>query len=286
VGPFQALANAVGAFVQALNPSVMYTFSQAMRDLMATIGVAFAPAVAVLTDGMRTIAGVLLPVMQALAPVFRDLTSFLIGQFIQPFRMIASVFSALAPVLEFITGALRVLQDAVSALSVVGSALIQTFVGLIQSLIGGLDMKGVLSRFRDVMHMVVEAMLKLVAYIAKAFGSLGFIDKMKKNLLDLANPKAGMKAAPQDVGFKGFEDISKSMASAAFAAQAGGGGQDKSEKEWLERLALTLDDIKNDKKDVKQFVVEGLEQFWTKTARPWLNGLPADIANALNPFGN
>jgi len=281
MGPFAQLGSVIAPFVQALNPSLMFAFNQAMRSLQATIGVALVPVMQVLTGTVREVAGILLPAMEALAPVFGSLAKAALELFLPPFRLISDLLQALAPVLEFMAGVLQVVSEAWNALSVVGRTIYQTFYKLIAQLFGGTDLKDVLKSFRDAMHSVVEAVFKLVAYLAKAFGSLGFIDAMTKNLREMANSKAGAAPAPQDVGFKGFEDIAKTMAAAAFAAQPGGGAEDKSEREWLKHLADSLDEVKRNKVDVKTFVVEGITDFWTKTGKRAVGDMVNNVSNAV-----
>ncbi len=282
VQPFQQLGSVITPFVQALNPSLVFGFNQAMRSLQATVGVALVPVMEVLTSTVREFSGILLPAMQDLAPIFRNMAATVTELLMPPLRLIGDLFQALAPVLDFVTGVLRVVAEAWNALSVVARTVYQTFYKLVAELFGGTDLKNVLKGFRDAMHQVVEAVLKLVGYIAKAFGQFDFIGKMSANLREMAQPKAGAPPAPQDVGFKGFEDIAKTMAVSAFAAMGGGGAEDHSEKEWLQHLSETLDGIANDKTTLKQYVSEALKEWWGDQVEQKLMNIPQQIADAIS----
>lgn len=109
--------------------------------------------------------------------------------------------------------------------------------------------------------------MQAVAYISKAFGSLAFISRLKDNLRDMAKPSAKMVAPPAAmyVGVKGFEDIAKTMAVAAFSAQAGG-APSKSENEWLGDIAKSLDDVKKDNRSLGTVITEGA---WKALDKTW-----------------
>ena len=261
MGPFQALAGAVGPFVAALNPQLMYGLNQAFRSLMATIGTALMPVVEVMISGIRRVAGILLPAMQGLAPVFDTLTRVVMTALSTAFDGLASIVEALTPAFQFVADALGIYVDSLKPLVVITKALWQTIGEFIKSFFGGADAKDFLKGFKDAIHQVVEGLLTFTAYLAKSLGALGFIDKMVANLRDLAAPKVGAAPAPTDVGIKGFEDIAKTMATAAFAAQGGAGGaEDKSEKEWLAKLAGDVGDIAKNNKTLG----EVLTDFWDK----------------------
>lgn len=283
--PFQQLGSVITPFVQALNPSVVLVFNQAMRSLQATIGVALVPVMDALIGAVREVSGILLPMMQELAPALGNLAKTATELFMPPLRLISDLFQALAPVLDFLTGALKVVADAWSALSVIGRTLFQTFAKFIANLFGGTDLKDVLKSFRNAMQQVVEAVLKLVAYLAKAFGQLDFIKGLSSNLRDMANPKAGAPPAPQEVGFKGFEDIAKTMAVSAFAAMGGGGEKDTSEKEWLQHLAQTLDGVAKDGQTLQGHLEKLFVELADKLQRS-LGQLPIQLAAAMDPTGS
>lgn len=285
-GPFQQLGSAITPFVQALNPSLVMVFNQAMRSLQATIGVALVPVMEALIGAVREVAGILLPAMQALAPVMGNLAKTVLTLFMPPFRILADMLTELAPILEFLTGVLKVVADAWTTLQVVARTLYQTLFKFISGLLGGEgNLKDVLKSFRDAMHQVVESVLKLVAYLAKAFSQFDFIAAMSKNLREMAAPaKPGAAPAPQDVGFKGFEDIVKTMAVSAFAAMGGGGAEDQSEKEWLKHLADTLDGVAKDGQTFQGYLNELFKDLENKLGK-WFADLPAWIADAINPLG-
>lgn len=290
VGPFQSLAGAVGPFVQALNPSLMMQLGRAFESLQATIGVALMPVVEVLIGGIRQAAGVLLPAMQAMAPVMRTIAQTVIQLLMPAFRLISSIVTSLAPVFQLIADMAKELASGINALSVIGRALAETFASWLKTLFGGQDgMKSFLGKFRDAIHSVVEALLKLTAYIAKAFGGFDFIQRMADNLRKIAGgegKEGGAAHAPKEVGFKTFEDISKTMAQAAFIAQPGGVTEEETEIAWLEKLANSLEEVKQDQRGIVDFIVEGLQKWWNGSSQGASRDVQSAITGSHEPHGS
>lgn len=273
VGPFQALAGAVGPFVQALNPALMMQLGYAMESLKATIGVALTPVVEVLIGAVRQAAGVLMPAMQAMAPVMRTLTQTVIQLLMPAFRAISTIITSMAPIFQLVADMAKEIASGFNALTVFGRSLFETFAEWLKTLMGGKDgMQSFLEKFRDAIHKAVEGLLKLAAYIAKAFGGFDFIRRMRDNLRKIAEgegSQGGAAPAPQQGGFQSFEPLVKQMAAAAFAAAGGAGGvESKDEKAWLEELSNTLDDIAKNNKTLKEFVYEAIEDWWNNINWP------------------
>ena len=283
MGPFQQLAGAVLPFVQALNPTLVYTFNEAMRSLQATIGTALAPVLQVLTSVVRHVSGILLPAMQAIAPVMQTVSRAVLQMLLPPIRLLADALTIFAPLLQFLADGLKAVSDAFQALSVIGRTLFQSLAKYLMGLFGG-DLQDVMKRFRELMVRVVESLLVAVAYFAKLFGEagLGFIRDMANNLRKIAEPtKPGAVPAPQDVGFKGFENIAKTIAAAAFAAMPGG-DEEKTDTEWLKKIAESVDKVAKDNKGIKEYVEEALETFWRQNVSRQIDELPHKIGNAVH----
>lgn len=275
-GAFGQMVGAIQPFVAALSPNMAFQMQQAMRSLQATIGVALMPAAQAIVGAMRQVAGAILPAAQALAPVLGDIARVVTDMLLPPFYLISDILTGLAPVLQLLSGMAKSISDGLLAMSAVSRAVVQAFVEWIASLFGSKgDIKDFLSSFRDAVHRVVSSLIQLSAYIAKFFGRSDIITKMAQNLRDLANPKPGAPPPPTDMGFRGFEDIAKTMAAAAFGAVAGGNKED-TEIEWLKSMAGKLDEIKNNGVQ--------LNDFWEKFKgdfEDWLLTLPRKIADAI-----
>lgn len=100
VGTLQQLASAAQQFVQALNPNLMEYFNQTILDLQATFGHAFEPVFALATGVFQKIAGIVLPLMQQLRPVFESLANNAIKQLIMQVRIVVTVLRVLVPIIN------------------------------------------------------------------------------------------------------------------------------------------------------------------------------------------
>lgn len=287
LNPFQALASVVGPFVQALNPSLMQQMGQALRNLQATIGVALVPVVQVLTNLFRQLSVVLYPAMQALAPILGQLTNVLIATLVPALGMVADLFVALSPAIEFVTSLLSAFTDVQKVLMTVTRSVVQTLYQVIAGLFGGVDLKNIGKQLQDAMFAVVKNLVLFAAYLSKFLASLGvqnsFIDILRRNLAGLRGEGPHAVAAPQNVGTKGFEQIGKDLAIAAFAAQGGGQNPQRETNDFLKDLVKMLQDIKDGKQEAPGWITEALGHLATLAGIP---GAIREIIKALDPRNN
>lgn len=267
-GGVQSLVQAVTPFVQALNPNIIFVLNYAMRSLYATIGVALLPVVRVLASGIRQMAGALLPAMQALAPILGKLASIIMGFVVNSVQRFAQNLIDMAPILNMLADVAGVLVGAWEAVRAVVFAFIDSLVNWIRGILGGGESADMLKVFRDALHRVVEALTRFSVMLARFLGFSDFVSNLKNQLTKFAEPvkASGAPPAPQEVGFKTFEDISRTMASAAFAAQGGAGNEAEahSEREWLKHLADSLDAMKDEGPSLKEFLAEKLSELSDK----------------------
>jgi hypothetical protein len=105
---------------------------------------------------------------------------------------------------------------------------------------------------------------------------------MKKNLRNLeSTAKPGVKAAPQNVHTSGLEEISKSLAVAAFGAQQAGTARQKSETDFLKEIVGELEGIKKnvEGKDIKSIINEELKTYGDRAL-----GFVNDAANSAKEW--
>lgn len=247
MGPLQGLASAVAPFVEALNPALMGLFNQALRDLMATFGVAFAPIISHVAALFNELSATLEPAMRALSPIMDNLASIMEGTLVPVIGIAVDAFVALAPILQFASSVMASWAETLRVTMTVWRSVFQTLFDVLKGLFGGVDLKGAADGIRDVLHKLTGYFVQFAAYLAKSLGQLGFIDHLIKNLQDLEGRRPGIKAAPQNVHITGLEQIGKDLAVAAFASQGAGGERKKSEAEYLEELVKTLNAIKGEK---------------------------------------
>ena len=261
IGSLQKTIDSLGKFVEALAPGVMENFQRAIKDLQATIGVAFVGLFVKLADVAREVAGALLPAMEALQPVVDELADALGNILVTAAQEVASILKAVAPALQFLALLINQLSEIMRALHVVGMALFETFM----ELIGGFDLKKIMEELAKVVHQVIKAMLVFVATVAKLIGMPQVIDKIIKGL---ENAQGGATAAGQ-IGFKDFIQANKDIQLAALQA-AGGGAAKKAD----------LADIVAALKDVKAGNMPLLREL------EWIKNIVNDILNLMprNPF--
>ena len=247
IGPFQQLANAVGPFVEALNPGLMRLFHVALRDLMATFGVAFTPVIQHVIAVFNKLSSVLTPLMRALAPIVDDLMSRVEGVLVPMVGMIAESFRALAPFIKVVTGAIADMVEGLRVVFAVLQGAMSVLFDEIGKALGVGDLKDLSVQLRNVIHDLVKTFVMFAASIAKYFGVLDpFLNVVGRNLKSLEGTTPGTKAAPQNFRMSGLEQISKDLALAAFSAQGTAGTRVKTEAESLDDIFKLLENIKKE----------------------------------------
>ncbi|HEY7155155.1 MAG TPA: hypothetical protein VH575_14430 [Gemmataceae bacterium] len=261
MGPLKQLTGVVGPFVQALNPALMRLFNQAMRDLMATFGVAFAPVIQHVTALFNELSATLLPAMQALTPIIDNLMSVLEGILVPEIGIIADAFVALSPVIEFVTRIMASVVEAMRVFYTVLRSAFDTIYKVVAGLFGGVDLKGAAQGIRDVIQRLTLYFVQFAAYIAKALGYLDpFAAALKRNLADLEGKKPGIKAAPENVHISGLEQIGKDLAVAAFSAGQAGGKVKSEEAKFLEELVKAVGEVEKNGKTLQEFLDAKLDE--------------------------
>jgi len=158
VGAIEQVIGQLKGFVEALNPALINQFNRAMRDLQATVGVAFEPIFEVLTGTFRQVAGLILPVMEELRPVVQQLTESFAATLIPQVKLAVSIFSALAPVLRVIASLFTTLQG-----------VMQPIFGVLQLFATGI---GFLFQLLEVALLPLTEALKVVSAFFEGFSEL------------------------------------------------------------------------------------------------------------------
>ena len=281
MGPLGQLAGAVGPFVAALNPSLMRLFNQALRDLMATFGVALTPAIQHISALFNELSATIAPAMRALAPIIDNLMSILEGTLVPVIGIIADAFVALSPVIELVTSIMASIAEAMRVFYTVLRSALQVIWEVVKNLFGGVDLKGAAEGIRDVIHQLTKYFVQFAAYVAKALGYLDpFAKALEKNLKDLEGQRPGQKAAPENVRVTGLEQISKDLAVAAFAAQGAGGQRKKSEAEFLEELIKEVREVQKNGQTLSQF----LDTMGDKIIKQLIDGFEGDLGKLWQWF--
>src|SRR5262249_35085239 len=160
------------------------------------IGVALLPIIPVFTTAMRNVAGGLLPLMQAMAPILEQLANSLASLLLPTVQGIVDVFQALMPIIQLAAGLFTTLAESFKVGAVILRTFIDTLIAYLASLFGGADLKGVADRFRDVLRQMIVAIVQFTALIARSLGQFGFVQKLIDNLNATVKPAAGAAPAP------------------------------------------------------------------------------------------
>ena len=272
IGAVQGMISKLGEFVTALSPGSMQQFSQSLRDLQATVGVAFQPIFAILTDTIRQAAGIILPVMQQLRPVIEEVTQVFASNLLTKVQGLADIFSSLMPIIKQIAVLMELLDTVTMPVVIAMKLLAPLFSLLTIAMQPVTDVLKIMQAALDGINQIFDVMIRIVGvlvqmfvtFIQSLFGGIPLKDILAamtqavkgvinalviftatllkffgislQPLIDAFDKKSGETASgpPQ---IRGFEQISKDLQLAA--AGAGGTGTAKPEdllKETVEQL--------------------------------------------------
>lgn len=261
-GAFMGFAGQVSGFVQAFSPATVELFQLAVRDLTAVIGSALQPVLAAMTGVVRQVSASLLPVAEAMAPVFETLSGVMLKVLTPALDTLAAVVQSMVPVFEVLADVV----DALTPLLRIGQTLmagwVQLFTDLISSLMPSKEgVKGFVEQFAEAMRELSASVLKVVAFIARSLGGLSFIDGMIKSLTGTMAKKkpADGAGAPTGAAFTSVTDFGKQVATRAFLA-TGEPEKNKTSEEWLAKLSKDLDDIKSGEGTLEKFLEVQLDR--------------------------
>jgi hypothetical protein len=300
-------------WVEALSPATLFQFDYAVRQLNATLGVAFVPLFDVLGKVANEIAGILYPAMEALSPVvaavaeiFGELMVTIGGQFssaiqllIPSFKFLADIISQVAQVFEVIAtlvgggllATLVLFQEAmrpimeifeelrpaidalVRALNAGITVMIKTFSDILRNFFGG---AGDMEAFRATLHRVVEGLATFAALLLKFVGLGELVGRIREAL---AGPRSPAPIAVQDVRISGFEEISKNLAIASVQA---GGGQQRAVEDYLADILRGIDSVQNRDlaSELQRIIVNALREVAGLNPR----NVPGAVAGGINAF--
>lgn len=258
------VVNTILPFVQAIAPSVVLEFNQAMRDLQATIGSAFIGVIQAASSVVREIAGALLPALQALTPIFNSLANSTGQLLVSAVRMLLVPIQALIPLLDIVIGLQNEYSKYLSDVIMVVTAMAKVFTTFLATLFGT-DASGIKDTFRaffDVLRQAIKAVLTFAATLAVAIGQAGLVNQFAFALATEAKERdekaTGIKAAAVNPQMIDVAGIARQAQLAAFTAAGGAGVVEKTDTEWLKELAGTLNDIA----DKNETIEDALKSWW------------------------
>lgn len=255
-GTFMGFARQMSGFVQAFSPATVELFNLAIRDLTAVVGMALQPVMDAFTVVVKEVSSRLIPIAQGLAPIFKSLAGVMLQVLTPALDTLASIVQSLVPVFEVFAQIIK----ALTPLLRIGQTLIAGWVELITSLISSMmpskdGVKGFMDGFAEAIQNLAGAVMKVVAFIARALGGTAFIDGMIKSLQGKMAKKVNPdgSAAPTGAAFTSVTSFGQQVAARAFMA-TGEDGKSKTTEEWLAKLAEDLSEIKGGKGDLQTFL--------------------------------
>lgn len=165
VGALTALGNAAQQFVGALNPNLLEYFNQTIRDLQATLGYAFEPIIANATGLFQQIAGIVLPLMEQLRPVFESLANNAAKQLITQLRIVVTLFKVLTPLFNLF-------MKFQQLLGAIGQVIVMLIVGSLSPFIVALK---ILTPVIDFLSDVIQGVMEVVGAFGEVFEAVGVI---------------------------------------------------------------------------------------------------------------
>ncbi len=245
-------------FVQALSPSTVALFSQALKDLNATIGQAFQPAFIVLADVVRGIADQISPAMQQLAPILAQLVEVFGSSLIRAVNSFVIAFQAIMPVIEIFLDVIEKLAPAFQAIHLVAIALQVAFVTPLVALFKLL--RPVIEYVVNALREFAKNMILATIYLLKFLDMTGAIRK----IIEALEVKEGGRVTAQGpTSIKDLQGVVKDLALAS--AQAQGHIEGPKEDPYMKELIAAAKDAAANGTTLMQF----LEEKWKEFLKEW-----------------
>ncbi len=259
VDAFQSMGSAMMPFVQALSPSAVMVFQQAMRDLNAVVGVALMPVFNALTAAVRQTADTLLPISKQLQPIFASLASTALSMLQPALQAFAQVMESLVmPALSFFAELMKGMVPIFQAAGAVFTAVTKTIGQVLSGLFG--DTKGFLSGFQAAMKSLANAAVIAAGGLAQLVGATRFLSNLHEAVSKGPETQRSQNlSAPQNASTGSVASYASTVLRSAFTATAAGGPQPQTEKDLLAEANGILDQMVTGQIDVKQEIVDAIE---------------------------
>jgi len=258
------VASKITGFVAAINPGLVQTLGLAFRDLTAVVGIALQPILQAivpifkqLTNALyplaKTVGKVLSEVFEALQPAIDAITDtfYTMAETLQP------VVQLIGDALKFLAPVFALLANVVKQVYIAFGAMVAAIVGVIRGLFGAVDgngFKDVMQQLQDGLKLMTAALIRGLGYLLKVFGSIAGLNGMINFLKGMNKPKENAQgiAAAQNAQFTSIEQLGKSAALASVIATAtpGGDKENKTDQDFFAGMIEELESIKDNGPDL------------------------------------
>ncbi len=174
IDAFNQLTSQISSFVSALNPALMEQFGRVIRDLQATLGVAFEPLMQAATGIAREFGSMLLPAMEALRPIVTQLagTFMLLAKTYTTY--ISGLLSALKPLMQVIAELAAAFQPLLTLVYVFLEIIIKlVMLGMTPMLLAFRALAAVMSIMEPYFTLLGVQMQALMAIVEAVVGAIG-----------------------------------------------------------------------------------------------------------------
>jgi len=256
-GSINAVAGPLKQFVEAINPAIVAEFERSMRDLNAVFGIAVLPIMEALTGVVRDLIGSLVPVMTQLQPIIRKVAEtfgLVLTRYIEAF---AAILTNLLPVLDFfaeiIGGIGALMADWFQAMRPVIEVMFELGKQLVEFVANLLGVEGTTEGFfknlQSAFQMLIKNVILAAATFMKMIGATDTLGALIKGLKPPEQgPKMGIATLQNAATTTDFASIGRKFAESAFIASAfGGKGGPKKTEDFLGDILKQVQDIKDGK---------------------------------------
>lgn len=128
INAFAQFMNTLTPFVQQLSPATVEQWNLQVRNMQATIGVAFSGLVGIMTDTLQKVGGILLPIAEELAPIFNQFGEVLQAAILPVLKVFATLFQVIIPVISATFGGLnRIILEVTKSFVIIAAMIARWF---------------------------------------------------------------------------------------------------------------------------------------------------------------
>lgn len=269
---FHQLADVLGGIFLNVVRALADTFAgflpviEAVAGLFEAVAGALAPFV---TGVIGALASTVIPIFTALADVvalisvpFRILYEIVavVGAALQTIgQIVALAFLPLTIVVNALNEALTSFHDITRAIQIVFRVLYDTVASVVRQFFkSNLDLSGIVDYLKHAFQTAAKEILLFSARLALTFGSTDYVKNLIKALGPEGKEQSAVVAAPTNVHITDFTSVANDLATAAFAA--GPGGEDKTERQYLQEIVPILEKMLENPQSIKEAMENGIQR--------------------------
>ncbi|MBA4182282.1 MAG: hypothetical protein C0506_16995, partial [Anaerolinea sp.] len=262
-------------FAEALNPGIVAQFSTTLKDLAATVGQAFLPAIATVTPLIKQFAGLIDEAARQIGPLIATLVQGIGQSFIGWVRILMQVFGllikVLSPLIQVVAWVSKRWSDMLEVVGALAAALQEWIADLIEAFFpvttvtDALDkaIGAVVDMFYKLTRVTAQLFAKLLVFLGASDLLAKFQKALQKQINDRVNPVGGQIAAPQNASTGGIDEIAKRLTERAFIAGPGANAVPRDVR-LLEEILAGLKEAGQPVADIPKILQDGFAKVIAK----------------------